>query len=230
MIRKLLREFYLLPRGEQRAMILVSLLLLLSLAARVVVQVMPEKETPGMDQFLEETSLVMARLAEADSLKKRKQDSLSTARNRDYTSSYERTWQKRSLLPGSVNLNTVDSTGLLPLPGIGPVFAGRIIKYRSLLGGFCNSGQLAEVYGLNQEVIPHITPYIYIDTALVRKLKINSDGFRDLLRHPYLEYEDVKALVKYRDFVGQISSLDGLRQDSVVPDTVLEKISPYLDL
>jgi competence protein ComEA len=44
-----------------------------------------------------------------------------------------------------VELNSADSTDLVELYGIGPVFANRILKYRDLLGGFYSVNQLLEV-------------------------------------------------------------------------------------
>ena len=70
---------------------------------------------------------------------------------------------------------------------------------------------------------------LYIDSTRVRKMPLNTASFRELLRHPYLEYEDVKALVEYRDFKGNINSLKELRIDQILPDSTLNKIEGYLD-
>ena len=47
----------------------------------------------------------------------------------------------------NMDLNTADSTTLMALKGIGPVFSVRIVKYRELLGGYYETAQLQEVYG-----------------------------------------------------------------------------------
>ena len=47
-----------------------------------------------------------------------------------------------------LDINSCDSSSLVMLPGIGPVLSARIIKFRSLLGGFARKDQLKEVYGL----------------------------------------------------------------------------------
>ena len=52
-----------------------------------------------------------------------------------------------------VELNMADTTTLKKVPGIGPVFANRIVKYRNLLGGFYAVSQLREVYGIDEETI-----------------------------------------------------------------------------
>lgn len=41
-------------------------------------------------------------------------------------------------LPATININTADSVLFEKLPGIGPVLARRIIRYRALLGGYCS--------------------------------------------------------------------------------------------
>ena len=133
MIRKLMREFFLLTRGEQRAMIMVSVFLILSLGVRIFVQMLPQKEAPGMELFMEESRQILSLLAEADSIKEVKK----TARQRQRSSASFYTGSKES--SGVISINSADSADLLPLPGIGPVFAGRIIKYRNLLGGFVSS-------------------------------------------------------------------------------------------
>ncbi len=90
--------------------------------------------------------------------------------------------------------------------------------------------QLKEVYGISLETLDRITDRIVIDTSVLIKLDLNSATFRELLRHPYLEYEDVKAMVNYRDFAGTIQSARELRDNYILPDSVLQRIMPYLEL
>ncbi len=235
MFRKALREFFMLSRGEQRAMIIVSLLLILSLAARITVHVLPAREPSGMEEILKESRRIIAALEEADSLRLARQsvaDSIGNTSNSNYHRRVYRsnpTYGFRNDTPSIININAADSTDLLPLPGIGPVFAGRIIRYRNMLGGYVNTDQLSEVYGLSRETIQMIIPLIQIDTLEVRRLHVNRAAFRELLKHPYLEYEDVKAIMKYLDMAGPLSSLHELRQNMVLADSTLDKIKCYID-
>jgi len=220
----------LLPRGEQRALIILSLLLILSLIFRITVHLLPEREAQGLEEFEQETSLLMAALAEADSLNMIRQDTLKNKA----TGYPERTYLSRqrnirSQKAQPVDINRADSADLLPLPGIGPVYAGRIIKYRKLLGGFVSVDQLGEVYGIPAETIEKIRGKVHIDSSAVRKIHADSASFRELLRHPYLEYEDVKSLVEYRDFKGHISSVHELRINHILSDSTLRKLDGYFD-
>ncbi len=82
---------------------------------------------------------------------------------------------------------------------------------------------------MRQETIDLVTPYVVLDTAGLEKLPVNSCSFRELLRHPYLEYEDVKALVYYIDMEGRIGSLEDIRVNCLLADSTLDRIAPYLD-
>jgi DNA uptake protein ComE-like DNA-binding protein len=231
MSRRLYREFYLLPRGEQRALILLSLLLILSLLFRITVQLLPDREPEGMEEFEQEASLLIAFFAQADSLQQLQRDSV----RRNGTGSSDRATayiypdkSRNSAQP--IDINRADSVQLLPLPGIGPVFASRLIKYRDLLGGYTSVDQLNEVYGISQETVDGIANRILIDTAAVNKLDLNRATFRELLRHPYLEYEDVKAIVNYRDFARTIQSFQELQENYILPDSLLNMVEPYFKL
>ncbi|MCK4879346.1 MAG: helix-hairpin-helix domain-containing protein [Bacteroidales bacterium] len=231
MSRRLYREFYLLPRGEQRALILLSLLLILSLLFRITVQLLPDREPEGMEKFEQEARMIMASFARADSLQRVRSDSIrrKVTGNSGHAIPYTYPDKRRnSALP--IDINRADSAQLLPLPGIGPVYAGRIIKYRNLLGGFFRVEQLGEVYGMPDETLGLIRDKIYVDTAAIRKIQLDSASFRELLRHPYLELEDVKAIVNYRDFKGTIESPKELQENFILPDSVLQRVLPYLDL
>ena len=82
---------------------------------------------------------------------------------------------------------------------------------------------------MRQETLEIVTPLLILDSSGLDKLHINSIAFRDLLRHPYLEYEHVKALFRYIDSKGALESTEEIRQNSLLPDSTLVRIAPYLD-
>jgi competence ComEA-like helix-hairpin-helix protein len=228
----------LLPRGEQRALIVLSFVLLFSLLIRIGVQFLPGREPAGFQEFEKEYRALMSAVARSDSMAEAASRSKRDADTRHPSPLTGRSpvyWQRRSnrspppLQQTPIHINSADSAQLLPLPGIGPVFAGRIIKYRDLLGGFVRVEQLGEVYGLSQETLELIRDHIHIDTSSIQRITISSASFGDLLRHPYLGLEEVKALVEYRDFAGVISSMRELQENCIWPDSTLQRICPYLE-
>lgn len=115
-----------------------------------------------------------------------------------------------------IELNSSDTTLLKTLPGIGPVLSARIIKYRNLLGGFFSVDQLREVYGLSGETFDLIKDRVSVDQALVRQIKINSAGYRELIRLPYLKNFEVTAILKYRELKGRIERLSDLTDNKII--------------
>jgi DNA uptake protein ComE-like DNA-binding protein len=133
--------------------------------------------------------------------------------------------QRKALL----ELNSCDSAALVDLPGIGPVLSVRIIKYRNLLGGFASVEQLREVYGLPVETYGLISGRLYVDTLLIRKIKINSAGFAQLSRIIYLENYEVRAILKYLELSGRIGSMDALLENRILSPEKAARVEPYLD-
>lgn len=120
----------------------------------------------------------------------------------------------------TIFLNGADTTDWKKIPGIGSGYAARIIKYRDQLGGFVSTDQLLEVYGVDQVLLSRIIVYIEVDD-IYRKVYINQSDFKELLRHPYLNYKQVQAIVNLRRKKGDITSI---RELSILDEFTSEDV------
>lgn len=128
----------------------------------------------------------------------------------------------------TISLNKSDTTQWKKIPGIGSAYAARIVRYRELLGGFVEAEQLMEVYGVDQELFSGIVVYIEPDGD-IRRLQVNQADFKELLRHPYLNYKQVQVIVSLRRKKGDISSMRELSfLDEFTPEDIF-RLEPYLE-
>lgn len=127
-----------------------------------------------------------------------------------------------------IEINSADSLTLLSLPGIGPAFSGRIIKYRNLLGGFYSPEQLKEVYGMTDERFLNFAEHILIDESKLKKMRINFADPFELSRHPYVTKEIAQKIVKARSVHGFFENLTEAEEKIGVDKELFEKIKPYL--
>lgn len=72
-----------------------------------------------------------------------------------------------------IELNGADSATLVGVRGIGPLTAGRIVRYRERLGGFVRVEQLLEVRGMLEKNYQQILPQIWVDSSKIQKIDIN---------------------------------------------------------
>jgi competence protein ComEA len=128
-----------------------------------------------------------------------------------------------------IDINKCDTAGLLTLPGIGPVLSARILKYRNLLGGFARKEQLKEVYGLNEETYVAICDRIIADSSAIIRIKINTAGYKELSRIPYIERYEVSAIIKYRELMGRLNGIGDLTANKLLSSEQVFKAGPYID-
>ena len=129
-----------------------------------------------------------------------------------------------------IDLNKADTSELLPLKGIGPVLARRILKYRNILGGFTSSEQLLEVYGISEEVYHQIADHLVADSTLVLKLDLNQATYANLIRHPYFDHDLVFSLIEKRKEKGGFNSLEEIKEAGSLSEEAFKKIIPYIRL
>ena len=125
-----------------------------------------------------------------------------------------------------LDLNAADSSQLVTLPGIGPAYATKILRYREQLGGFHDISQLAEIDGLPDSLMKW---FILTDSVPIRKLMVNNLSLAQLRRHPYLDFYQARAIVEYRRERGIIKGPDQLSFMEEFTDRDLERLEPYLD-
>ncbi len=129
--------------------------------------------------------------------------------------------------PLILEINRADSTDFKQLKGIGNVLSKRIIKYRTKLGGFWSVQQLAEVYGIEKELIAGLSSQIVVEEAVV-KMNINTATIEELGNHPYVTYSIAKAIVNYRNQHGPFHAVNELGKLYLLTEDWLNKMRPYL--
>ena len=127
-----------------------------------------------------------------------------------------------------IELNQADTVSLKKIPGIASTYANRIVKFRKLLGGFYTIEQLKEVYGMTDERYQALQQWFSVNPLHIVALAVNQAEFKALNRHPYITYEQTKALMQLRkQYKNHLKwSNIQLLEEFTVED--LNRLKPYL--
>ena len=159
-----------------------------------------------------------------DSVRKSQMDSVRTDSLPRYVS------PKRDTI---LNLRTADTTELKLIRGIGSYRAQQIVRYRKQLGGFTSVEQLYEIKALKPLLSDTLSAdsllaHFWLDSIIVDPLPVNSASLERLQRHPYLSFEQAKAIYELRRRKVRLSSIKALEQlDCFTPEELL-RVAPYL--
>ncbi len=126
-----------------------------------------------------------------------------------------------------VNLNKADSVELLTIKGIGPYYAGKIIRLRSKYGGISNFAQLLELWEFDEEKLNALKDQVSIDINDIKKVNVNTCTVKEL-KHPYLSWNQANAIINYRNNHGKFVKLDQLLDTDVINKNTFALITPYL--
>ena len=129
-----------------------------------------------------------------------------------------------------IELNSATKEQLKKIRGIGEKTAERLIVYRTKLGGYSNLNQLDDVYGLDSTIKNNKTTYFIINTEVLSKIRINNVTFKELLYHPYCDYNTTKKIINYREMHGDFISIEQILENNLIKAKQYRKIAPYLTL
>lgn len=129
-----------------------------------------------------------------------------------------------------VDINSADSSLFERQRGIGPSLANRIIKYRERLGGFVSAEQIKEVWNFPDSTYQSLKDKFVVNEIAVKKIKLNTDDFETLRKHPYINYSFAKVFMAYKKEHGNFKTVEELRKIAVMNDSVFKKMQPYLSV
>lgn len=126
----------------------------------------------------------------------------------------------------TIDANLANEDQLMQIPGIGSTYARMIVEYRDALGGFVSLQQLDEVKGLPYGIVSwfRISPG---DNGVTKRINVNRADFKTLVHHPYLSYEQTKAIVNLRQRIGKIRNWDDLRGNGLFDEHDFSRLKPY---
>ncbi len=127
-----------------------------------------------------------------------------------------------------IELNRADSAALVGIRGIGPLTAGRILRYRERLGGFVRAEQLLEVQGMMNENYQMILTQIFVDSSKIQKIDINFAAPEQLTGHPYLPPRVLDKILKNRQLKGGWSNAEELVKQHILSREQAVRLAPYL--
>jgi DNA uptake protein ComE-like DNA-binding protein len=126
------------------------------------------------------------------------------------------------------DLNVADSAALTAVPGIGPVLAARIVKYRKIIGGFVHKEQLRQVYGMSAENYDRMAPFLDISPTTIPRKDLNRISEKTLAY--YLSADEAKNLISQRTRLGRFESWEEIQEVSSLPADRINFMKQYFTL
>jgi DNA uptake protein ComE-like DNA-binding protein len=226
-------EYLTYNRTEQRGILVLCLILLMTVIANGVIPSGTFHNAPDFSSFSKEIhdfNSAWQKAADSDSMARllkyhHKLNNYSTIYND--SNKYRENHSKPLIM---VELNAADTFDLQQLRGIGPGFARRIVNYRERLRGFTRKSQVLEVYGMDTSRYRLIEKNLLVNPDSVHRIDLNTVTFKELLRHPYFPFAITKNIMLYRQKNKSFKTLDELLKIEGINDSIFRRMFVYLRL
>lgn len=137
--------------------------------------------------------------------------------------------------------NTIDSVSALQL-GCSTKQYTTLSNFRKKGGRFYTAKDIYKWYGVKQDLLNKLYPYVRIKASLgsfkkhprkwskVPRLDINKAEIGDLERLGFIPTKLAERIIKYRSFLGGFSSLGQLQKVYGMNESLFKELKPYLSL
>lgn len=236
------KDFFYFSRGDRRAILILSALLLIGVFCLWHSSQQPMQEgnfvvaDTATVQALEDSLQVAyerkKRNSDAPSIDKSKRISINSPRAttdvRKGSIKAAPSWRdervRKFRSDTLLDLNTVDTLLLKRVPGIGSWRARRIVQFRDYLGGYSRVGQLLEIDGMPDSVLR----WFVIHTPVYKRLNLNLATVDEMAAHPYLTYRQARVILRHKKKHGPLRSLNQLSLYREFSKDTLEWLEPYV--
>jgi len=152
-----------------------------------------------------------------------------SSKNRKNTP-FEKQEKKPQYTIVKLELNLCDSTDVVVVPMFGSKRAQKLVEYRENLGGFYSFEQVKEVYILQNIDIELLQKYFTLNVLLIRKIKINTATYKELVTHPYIDSYLAKLIINYREKKGNFTSMEEVQKATNAYQELMDKLQHYIEL
>ena len=126
-----------------------------------------------------------------------------------------------------LDLNHCDTTELQYIRGIGKYTAIQILSYRERLGGYYSPLQLTDEPFAKCHLDTLLAHFI-VDTTVILPLPVNDCSIDRLQQHPYIRYNQAKAIYNLRRKRVKLSSIEELKVLPELTEEDIERFAPYM--
>jgi competence ComEA-like helix-hairpin-helix protein len=127
---------------------------------------------------------------------------------------------------GTIDINQATKEQWQQLPGVGAGYASKIVNFREKLGGFSNSEQVKETFGLPDSTFQKIKLFLKA-SPILKTININTVTQEELSKHPYCKFNHAKLIIAYRDMHGKYANGEAIKKVYGIQDA-LPRLLPYL--
>ncbi|HQS23100.1 MAG: hypothetical protein B7Y11_09635 [Sphingobacteriia bacterium 24-36-13] len=138
---------------------------------------------------------------------------------------YDQTFSPKKIPNIDINEASIATWELLP--GIGPVLAARIVKFREKLGGFAEIEEVKKTYGISDSLYVQIKPFLQLNNT--EKPSINTASAA-LLQKAGVSPAIAVAIVTYRKQYGLFDSLEDLKKIVFIQPTQFQELLQLVKL
>jgi len=151
-----------------------------------------------------------------------------SSKNRKNTP-FEKQEKKTQYTIVKLELNLCDSTEVVVVPQFGNKRAQKLVEYRENLGGFYSFEQVKEVYILQNIDIELLQKYFTLNVSLIRKIKINTATYKELVAHPYIDSYLAKLIINHREKKGNFTSIEEVQMATNAYQELIDKLRYYIE-